>query len=116
MPGWRPTDLELRTGIQLMSAPAGTLSATALPLPGREQFGARPSQNVRLGPLHIGIRSNENPFAELHYFPTSVRLPPGAPIHYRINCCNIGIDGPWPLQDIREARDKSYRGGRFAAG
>ena len=99
-----------------MSVSTALGDTTALPVPGQEQFRARTSQNVRLGSLRLQIASNENSFAELQYFPASVHLPPEAPTHYRVNCCNLAIDGPWPLQEIRSARDRNYRGGRFAAG
>src|SRR6266702_6273393 len=84
--------------------------------PGGGQFIARVSQKVSLGSLHVSIRANEKSFAELQYFPESIRLPETAPVHYTVNCCNLGMDGPWPIQEIQNARDKTYRGGRFAAG
>jgi hypothetical protein len=84
--------------------------------PGEGQFFVRTRQNITLGSVHVAVRSNESPFAELQYFPASIRLPQTAPVHFTVNCCNLNVDGPWPLQDIRDAQDKTYRAGRFAAG
>jgi hypothetical protein len=71
---------------------------------------------VLLGPLRVGIRSNELPFAELRYFPESTRLPPQSPVDFTIHCYNLTLDGPWPVQALEEIRDRSYRGTRLAAG
>jgi hypothetical protein len=71
---------------------------------------------VQLGTLRVAFRSNENEFAELRYFPPSAHLPPGTPVHYTVNCCNLNLDGPWLMDAIQAAQDKSYRGKRFAAG
>lgn len=81
-----------------------------------EQFRPRTSQSVSLGSLRIRIRSNEVSFSELRYFPESVRIPDGASVNYVINCCNLRLDGPWDMQKLKDQRDRTYRGGRFAGG
>jgi hypothetical protein len=91
-------------------------SGDEAPSPGGGRFLVRTRQNVSLGPLHMTIRSNEKPFTELHYFPEGMRLPQDAPTQYTVNCCNLNVDGPWPLQKIRNAQDKTYRAGRFSGG
>lgn len=83
---------------------------------GGAQFCPRTRQNVALGSLHLRICSNEDPFSELQYFPERIRLPEAAPVHFTINCCNTNMDGPWPLQYIHNAQDRTYRAGRFAGG
>jgi hypothetical protein len=95
---------------------AAAASAETIFSPGGARFFARTRQSVSLGSLRVAIRSNEDPFAELQYFPEGVRLPHGVAVHYTVNCCNLSLDGPWPIPDICRARDTGYRGGRFAAG
>lgn len=84
-------------------------------MPGAD-FIVRCSQKVRLGSLNVAFHSNEASFSELHYFPRSVHLQRDAPVDYIVNCCNISIDGPWPIEAIQSATDRTYRGGRFASG
>ena len=33
-----------------------------------------------------------------------------------LSLCNIGIDGPWPVQALAGMRDRSYRGKRMSVG
>ena len=80
------------------------------------RFPIRTWQNVSLGPLRIGIRSNEEQFRELHYFPENVRAANDAAVDYVVHCCNLKLDGPWSAQELDEARDRTYRGKRFAGG
>lgn len=91
-------------------------SCEALPHALVGQFFPRTWQHVRLGPLQVAFRSNEDVFAELRHFPESAHLPRDAPVHYTVNCCNVNIDGLWPLQQLKKAHDGTYRGKRFAAG
>jgi hypothetical protein len=81
-----------------------------------EKFHVRTARNVSLGTLRLAIRSNEEQFSELRYFPEGVTLPDDSPVHYSVNCCNLNVDGPWPLDALSRARDRTYRGGRFAGG
>jgi hypothetical protein len=94
----------------------GLESSDLLPQPLEGVFRARTRQNVRLGPLRVAFRSNESSFAELQHFPEGARLPHEASVHHTVNCCNLSLDGPWPLQQIQDAHDTTYRGKRFAAG
>src|SRR5262245_55642841 len=90
--------------IQAITAPVGA------------RFLVRTQQKIRLGSLTVCVQANEESFAQLQYFPQSTWLAATAAVDYCINCCNIGIDGPWPTQQLCAARDRTYRGGRFAAG
>jgi hypothetical protein len=92
------------------------VSLESLSAPGGCQFKVRTWENVQLGPLRVAIRSNEKPFTELQYFPARTRLARQESVNSTVNCCNLNIDGPWPLEALQSARDKTYRGGRFAAG
>jgi hypothetical protein len=79
-------------------------------------FNPRTDRSVSLGPVRIRIRSNEVEFGELRHFPQSMHLPQNAPVHFTVNCCNLNEDGPWSVRDLEQARDRSYRAGRFAGG
>jgi hypothetical protein len=79
-------------------------------------FNPRTDRSVSLGPVRIRIRSNEAQFGELRHFPESMHLPRNAPVHFTVNCCNLNQDGPWSVHDLEQARDRSYRAGRFAGG
>jgi hypothetical protein len=86
-----------------------------------KEFRIRTCQRVRLGPLVLEIRSNEDCFAPLRYFPQdfSGEESTQAAAHYpdyRLSLCRLDIDGPWPEADLSAARDKTYRAGRFARG
>src|SRR5579871_5918316 len=92
---------------------SGPIAAAACP--GLADFVVRTAQTVALGPVHVTIRSNEESFAELQYFPTATRFADCQP-DYIINCCNLRVDGPWSVTALRDGRDGTYRAGRFAAG
>ena len=79
-------------------------------------FNVRTDRSVSLGPVRLRIRSNEAQFGELRHFPQSMHLPQDAPVHFTVNCCNLNQDGPWAIRELEQARDRSYRGGRFAGG
>ena len=85
-------------------------------------FQVRSRGRIHLGPVCIDLRSNEPDFKGFRFFSKSV-LPHSADSgddddapHFTLNLCHLGIDGPWPLQTLREMQDKSYRGRRMAAG
>jgi len=66
--------------------------------------------------MSVEIRSNEQHFTGMRYFPPSSDLEGQTPADYTLNFCNLNVDTPWDLQALSKERDRSYRGGRFAAG
>jgi hypothetical protein len=73
-----------------------------------KDFIIRTRRIVRLGPMHIDLRSNEKNFGGLQYFVQAAN----AGADYVVNCCNTRLDGPWSGVE----RDRTYRAKRFAAG
>lgn len=80
-----------------------------------KDFYIRSSKRVRLGPVVMDIRSNEEAFAGFRYFSEQVSESSARP-DYILNLCNICVDAPWPMQTLSRLGDRSYRGIRFAAG
>lgn len=78
-------------------------------------FTVRSEGRVCLGPLRIDIRSNEEQFVGLRYFPAAA---PGErlPADYTLTFCNLAADGPWSHEAILREQDRHYRARRFAAG
>jgi hypothetical protein len=85
-------------------------------------FQVRSRRKIHLGPVCIDIRSNEPDFKGFRFFSKS--FDPRSPTssddddapHFTLSLCNLGVDGPWPLQTLRAVQDKSYRGKRMSAG
>jgi hypothetical protein len=81
-----------------------------------KEFIVRSERKVRLGPMNVDIRSNEENFAGMRYFPRPTQLSEESSVHYTLSLCNLGRDGPWPLELLRARQDNSYRSKRFLAG
>ena len=83
-------------------------------------FQVRSRREVRLGPVRVDLRCNENNFQGLRFFPEGrnlgVRTVPGEAPHFTVSLCNLGRDGPWPLETLATLHDKSYRGKKMSAG
>jgi hypothetical protein len=89
--------------------------------PVAHEFRIRARRMLRLGPVRVELRSNEQDFAGFRYFPQTVDLTAGDATNegaadYTLSLCNLGIDGPWPLDEIRRVQDRTYRAKRFSAG
>lgn len=81
-----------------------------------KEFVIRCRRKVRLGPIGVEIRSNEERFSGMSYFPSNARLEEGARTDYTLSFCNLNVDSPWPMPTITARQDRSYRAGRFASG
>jgi hypothetical protein len=85
-------------------------------------FQVRSLRKIHLGPVCVGIRSNEPDFKGFRFFSKSFHpysagsSDDGDEPHFTLNLCNLGVDGPWPLETLRATQDKSYRGKRMSAG
>jgi hypothetical protein len=94
---------------------------TSIP-PVGDVFRVRSRRRVHLGPVCVDIRSNEVDFKGFRFFSKSFH--PHSPdsseqdaeSHFTLSLCNLGIDGPWPLQALLAMQDKSYRAKRMSAG
>ena len=89
--------------------------------PVAHEFRIRSRRMVKLGPVRVELRSNEPEFAGFRYFPQTLDLTAGdssleRAADYTLNLCNLGIDGPWPLDEIRRVQDSTYRAKRFSSG
>jgi hypothetical protein len=92
------------------------LSAQKLAFLTSSKFTVRSRRKVRLGPLGIEIRSNEERFIGMRYFPHSSHAEDEIRASYTVSFCNLNVDAPWPLQMLLKEQDKTYRAKRFAAG
>ena len=86
----------------------------------RQRMPLRSHKVVRLGPVHVDIRSNEPDFKGFRFFPDSSDAEGGdsggSELDFTLSLCNLGLDGPWPREELALERDKSYRGGRMSVG
>jgi hypothetical protein len=80
------------------------------------EFTVRDRRRVWMGPFRVDILSNEARFVGMRNFPASCECELAGSADYTLHLCNLNIDGPWSLDQLAQARDRSYRGGRFAAG
>jgi hypothetical protein len=82
------------------------------------EFIVRSQRTVHLGPVHVAIRSNEEDFGGMRYFPQFHDPCPGdgPEPDYTLNLCNLGLDTPWPLHQLLQEQDNSYRASKFSAG
>jgi len=79
-------------------------------------FVVRSRREVILGPVHIDMRSNEERFVGMRYFPHSRPVEGTIQADYALSFCNLNVDGPWSRQEILKEQDESYRAKKFAAG
>jgi hypothetical protein len=95
-----------------MSSPIAMRGGSPL----RKDFVVRIRRKIRVGPMVVDIRSNEEHFVGMRYFPPGDQSEDHVRADYILSFCNLSVDAPWPLQTLWEEQDKSYRAKKFAAG